>query len=292
VATFLRSLAVLVAFQSTALLVLVAAGRGRGRVVCLIAGVLLAVLAAMRRVPLDLAILMAGAAIAGWSVEGFVRRGRGLMACAGVGLLPILVATGIGFAGSDPGAAWTELRSQVETMAGVSARDSVLVAPEDVLLRERQQRLARQAANWTLRLLPAELFGFFALQVLVMIVVAGRMAVRRGFRTAVLPVSAWRVPFASVWFLAVGLALLAVRQSAAVTLGANLAGAATVLLAVQGAAVLLAASERGFGRAARWLVLGLFVVTALPFVIVLAALVGLVDQWVDFRRLRFAGSDS
>lgn len=291
-ATFLRSLAVLAAFQSTALLVLTASGRGRGRTALVVVGAALVVLVAARSLPVDLAVLLAGAGISAWAIERSVRGGRGLIVAASAGLLPVLTATAIGWLGSDPVGTWTELRAQVETMAGVTPRDSTAVAPEDALLREKQQRLARQAANWTLRLLPAELFAFYLLQVLVMVVVAGRLAVRRGIPVLVLPASSWRVPFATVWCLAIGLGFLVVRHSTAVTIGANLAGVATVLLAVQGAAVLLAASERGFGRAARWLVLGLFVLTALPFVMVLAALIGLADQWVDFRRLRLAGPDS
>ena len=291
-AVFLRSLAVLAAFQSTALLVLTASGRGRGRWALVAIGVALGVLVAARALPADLALLLAGAGLSAWGIDRAVRDRRGLIVAAGVGLFPPLIATTIGWLSSDPVGTWIELRAQVETMAGVAPRDSTTIAPEEALLREKQQRLARQAANWTLRLLPAELFAFYLLQVLVLIVVAGRMALRRGVSVSVLPASSWRVPFATVWCLAIGLGCLAVRHSTAVTVGANLASVATVLLAVQGAAVLLAASERGLGRAARWLVLGLFVLTALPFVLVLAALIGLADQWVDFRRLRLAGSDS
>jgi hypothetical protein len=291
-ATFLRSLAVLAAFQSTALLVLTASGRGRGRWALVAVGVALVVLVAARALPVDLALLLASAALSAWAIERTVRARRGLIVVASAGLLPVLTATAIGWLSSDPIGTWNDLRAQVETMAGVTPRDSIAVAPEDAILREKQQRLAKQAANWTLRLLPAELFAFYLLQVLVMVVVAGRLAARRGVQVMVLPASSWRVPFASVWCLAIGLGFLAVRHSTAVTIGANLACVATALLAVQGAAVLLAASERGFGRAARWLVLGLFVLTALPFVMVLAALIGLADQWVDFRRLRLAGSDS
>jgi len=290
--TFLRSLAVLAAFQSTALLVLTAAGRGRGRWALGAVALVLGALLAAQVLPVGLALLLASAAASAWGIDRTVRGGRGLLAAASAGLIPVLTATAIGWLGSDPARSWTELQAQVETMAGVTARDSTAVAPEDVLLRERQTRLATQAANWTLRLLPAELFAFYLLQVLVMIVVAGRMAQRREVAIAVLPASAWRVPFATVWCLAIGLACLVAGQPIAVTIGANVATAAIVLLAVQGAAVLLAASERGFGRAARWLVLGLFVLTALPFVVVLAALIGLADQWLDFRRLRLAGSDS
>ncbi len=289
---FLRSLVVLAAFQSTALLVLTAAGRGRGRWALGALALALAALLAARVLPVSLALLLSGAAASAWGIDRAVRSGRGLLVALSVGLFPLLAATAIGWLGSDPERSWTELRAQVETMAGVTPRDSIPVAPEDVLLRERQVRLATQAANWTLRLLPAELFAFYLLQVLVMIVVSGRMAQRRAVAIAVLPASSWRVPFATVWCLAIGLACLVAGIPAAVTIGANVAGAAIVLLAVQGTAVLLAASERGFGRAARWLVLGLFVLTALPFLVVLAALIGLADQWVDFRRLRLAGSDS
>lgn len=291
-AIFLRSLVVLAAFQSTALLVLTAAARGHGRWALGAVALLVSVLAVTGVLPVSFALLLAGAAASAWGIDRTVRGGRTLWVAAGTGLIPVLAATAIGWLASDPAGSWVELRSQVESMAGVTARDSIAIAPEDALLRERQTRLATRAATWTLRLLPAELFAFYLLQVLVMIVVAGRMARRRNLPVAVLPAAAWRVPFATVWCLAIGLAGLALGNSAAVIVGANVAGAAMVLLAVQGAAVLLAASERGFGRAAQWLVLGLFVLTALPFLVVLAALIGLADQWVDFRRLRLAGPDS
>jgi uncharacterized protein YybS (DUF2232 family) len=135
-------------------------------------------------------------------------------------------------------------------------------------------------------LLPAEILAMAMLQVLPLVIVAGRSRQRAGGTVAVLPVSHWQVPFPSVWGLAIGLALLATRSEVARIAGANVVCVVAVGLAIQGLAVLWSWLERGLPPPARALLLGSLVLAAWPFLVVALALIGTADLWVDFRRLR------
>ncbi|MHB8078604.1 MAG: DUF2232 domain-containing protein [Candidatus Krumholzibacteriia bacterium] len=99
----------------------------------------------------------------------------------------------------------------------------------------------------------------------------------------------WRLPFYVVWILVAGLALVAIRVGPAARAGANLIVVAAVLCSVQGLAVMAGLLHRA---APPWLqaVLGLLALLLMaPLLVPAAAMLGLMDQWLDFRRLAAAG---
>ncbi len=102
------------------------------------------------------------------------------------------------------------------------------------------------------------------------------------------PFSRWRLPFYLVWALIFGLGLMLTRMPYAADGGLNLALLAASLLSIQGIAVQFFVTGRIFSRPARvvyWTVMGtLFVLLVLAS----GALLGLIDQWADLRRLNAA----
>ena len=105
------------------------------------------------------------------------------------------------------------------------------------------------------------------------------------------PFSHWRLPFYLVWLLVAGLGLLLTRAPYLATAGLNLALLAACVLSVQGIAVQVHVTNRllsKMGRVLYWLVMGIFFA---PLVLASGAVIGLVDQWVDLRRLQAAPED-
>jgi len=102
----------------------------------------------------------------------------------------------------------------------------------------------------------------------------------------VAPLSLWRLPDAAVWFLVAGLALVVTRDARVTPVGINLAASVGLAFALQCFAVVqvfLTSSGMTPG-----LVTLLFVFVALamwPILPVGCAGVGLMDVWLDFRRL-------
>ena len=290
----LRTIGTLAAFQLLALAVVLAGRRRRSTAMAL--GLLAAIASfGLALQQFDPAATWAGAVIAGWIVERGMRRGAGLGTLSLAGSAPVVLATLLTLVGTDPQASWAELRTQVDTLAGVqgaapdslAAPDSTL-APEDRARAERTQEMARLAARWALRLLPVEIAVFAWVQVLIVIASARRVAVASGRRVRLPRPSQWQVPFAWIWALAGGLALVATRQDALVTAGFNVVAMASAVLAVQGAAVLWAAVERSPSPFARAMLLAALALAAWPLFAGGLALVGAADLWMDFRRLRSA----
>lgn len=121
----------------------------------------------------------------------------------------------------------------------------------------------------------------------------GRWLACRGGRGGAVPnwtvPREWRLPFYVVWILVAGLALVAIRGEPATRAGVNLIVVAAALCAVQGLAVMAGLLHRA---APPWLqaVLGLVALLLMaPLLVPAAALLGLMDQWLDFRRLAAAG---
>lgn len=289
----LRSLGVLAAFQLLAAAVVAAGVRGSAGRVTLAALVVLAAAGVALR-SFDPVAHFAGAIVAGWVVFVGARRQAGLGRISALATLPVLVATGLTLAGTTPRQSWAELRSQVDAVAGVDSLSAAApgISPEERMMRERYQVVARSAAQWAMRLLPAEIVVFGWMQVLVVM-----MGARRILRNAQLHVafgrpSEWRVPFGWIWVLAAGLGLAATRQSWAVTLGLNVVALVIAVLAMQGGAVTLAALERGSSPVARIVLLVIAGVAAWPLFVGGLALLGAADLWVDFRRVRTPASGS
>jgi len=289
----LRSLGVLIAFQLLAVAVVAAGVRGvAGRLTLVGLAVLAGIGIALRG--FDPVAHFAGAMVAGWLVSFGARRGSGLGRVSMLATVPVLVATALTLAGSSPRQSWAELRSQVAVVAGVDSLATLApgISPEERVVRERYQTVARSAAQWALRLLPAEIVVFGWMQVLVVVMSARRILRNAHVHVAFGRLSEWRVPFGWIWVLAAGLALVVTRQSWAVTLGFNVVVLVIAVLAMQGGAVTMAALERGSAPVARMVLLVVAAVAAWPLFVGGLAILGAADLWVDFRRLRTPASGS
>lgn len=177
-----------------------------------------------------------------------------------------------------------ELRRQLET--GPLAE----MEPED---QAATRAVMDDALDGTLtvvrRFWPALLAGGFMIQA-ALFLVCGRGLARLIDPTVPRPTAGsfhrWRAPFASVWVLIGGLALSLVGSGGAAMIGWNVVLAAALLLMVQGLAVqhwLIRQALPPAGQILFWVVgVALFA----PVMIGGGALVGLVDQWWDLRRLQ------
>ena len=100
------------------------------------------------------------------------------------------------------------------------------------------------------------------------------------------PFSHWRVPFYLVWILVLGVGLMLTRAQYLATAGLNLVLLSACVLSVQGIAVQFHVTNRmlsNMGRLLYWLVMGVFFA---PLILISGVVLGLVDQWVDLRRLQ------
>ena len=98
--------------------------------------------------------------------------------------------------------------------------------------------------------------------------------------------SSWRLPFYLVWLLVAGIGLMLTRAPYLATAGMNLAMFAACVVSVQGIAVQFHVTNRvlsKMGRLFYWLVMGFFFSL---LILISGVALGLVDQWVDLRRLR------
>ena len=99
------------------------------------------------------------------------------------------------------------------------------------------------------------------------------------------------MPFYLVWLLVAGIGMILARQAPLNWLGLNLALLAALVLSVQGLAVQVFVMGRmlsPMGRLMFWTVMGVFFT---PLVIVSGTVLGLADQWLDFRGLDRPDSD-
>lgn len=285
---FLRALAAPALFLIAGCATLFACKRGRGGTVV---GVVLAgsALSAAAMRSFDPLALLAGPTLGAFVIWRGVVSGQGVWRVAIRGLIPVVAAMLLGVVGLHPGEAWQRVQDQVSTWAGPAQTSDE--TPESRALAEEYERLGKAAVRWTMRLLPGEIVVYALTQVLVLVLIAGRWARSAGFVQIVLPMVRWRVRFEVVWVLVLGLALVALRRTPAQVVGLNLVLIAAAPLGIQGLAVLWTWLARGLTRPARWLVLGSFVLTALPFLVAGVVLLGAADMWADFRRLEAAAPD-
>jgi hypothetical protein len=135
--------------------------------------------------------------------------------------------------------------------------------------------------------LPTVIFAWLALLVQLAERMARRLAelVRRPLLPSP-PFALWRLPDGAVWLFVLGLGLVAARDDSARPVGVNLAAAVGIGFALQGLAVVKwFLAGQGMSPA---LVVLMFAFTSLllgPVVPLAAAGVGLMDQWLDFRKL-------
>ncbi len=153
-----------------------------------------------------------------------------------------------------------------------------LVQEEQMLddLFETVHRLFPGAVALSLLLQAAVTFGL----VWVLIRVLGLAPVLRGFP----PFVRWRLPFLVVWVLAAAVGLMIIPLPWWPAAGSNLVMVVTAMLAVQGAALQWHMSATGVPMLLRLFFAFMAGMLFLPLV-----LLGLADQWMDFRKLEIEG---
>lgn len=148
---------------------------------------------------------------------------------------------------------------------------------------ESEKRQYREAADLTRKFLPAMMgmgIGGMAGIILAMAwVLAKTLGLDLGQRSWP-PFGRWRLPFYMVWVLVVGLGLFITRQPHVATAGLNVALIVGTLMSVQGAAVQWEMTRGKMGLIVRILYLLVAGFIFLPLVVL-----GLADQWLDFRKL-------
>jgi hypothetical protein len=197
-----------------------------------------------------------------------------------------------------PGAAWVALETPVESALAAEAERARTVLAESLpadmdpaeraaAAAEQEKRLAevtRVAATIWPGCLALGLAGIAA-GLLGVVGGGARLAVRwRGLRPLP-PFPCWRMPFYLVWILAAGLVLIVTRRPPLTGAGVNTVLFAATFLAIQGVAVQAFVVGRVAGPRWQWLywlVAGLFFA---PLVLASGLLLGLVDQWLDVRRI-------
>ncbi|MCK9994779.1 MAG: DUF2232 domain-containing protein [Candidatus Krumholzibacteria bacterium] len=105
------------------------------------------------------------------------------------------------------------------------------------------------------------------------------------------PFSRWRLPFYLVWLLVLGVGMMLTRAPYVATAGLNLTLLAAGILSVQGIAVQVHVTNlmlSKMGRIVYWVVMGTFFVL---LILISGIVLGLVDQWVDLRRLKVRHDD-
>lgn len=121
--------------------------------------------------------------------------------------------------------------------------------------------------------------------ILVLVWLAGRTLGRTPIGWRFGSFSRCRLPFYLVWMLVIGLGLMLTRLPAWGDWGLNLALFAALILSIQGIAVQVFVIGRMLspvGRLVFWTMMGVFFP---PLVIASGVILGLADQWLDFRRL-------
>ncbi len=167
-----------------------------------------------------------------------------------------------------------------------AARSAAPAGDENAVARA--EAAVGAAGKFIRQVWPALLALGLLLNAAVMTLVGRWVAMRAGAtgeRRAWPPAREWRIPFGVVWLLAVGIALVITRSPLTMRAGLNCAVLAAALCSVQGAAVaggLLHGRVPGWGQG---LLALLALLTMAPLVVTVAAVIGLMDQWVDFRRL-------
>lgn len=120
---------------------------------------------------------------------------------------------------------------------------------------------------------------------LVLVWLAGRTLGRTRIGWRFGSFSRCRLPFYLVWVLVVGLGLMLTRRPELSGWGLNLALLAALILSIQGIAVQVFVIGRMLspvGRLVFWTLMGVFFP---PLVVASGVILGVADQWLDFRRL-------
>jgi len=213
---------------------------------------------------------VAGAGVVlGYAARGRLGRGRALVLAA----LPLTTALAASAFTSERAALEQELTRWVEREAAGSSDPEVQAA----------------MAGWLIGLVPASAALVSFLLVLAAYGVAVRVFPRCGLRVERLaPLAALALPFWVVWSFAAALLAAVVGRAVGwrwlLLLGVNLALVHGVAFFVQGLAVGRNVLRERMVPAGMQVMLAALTVIMMPFTIA-AVVIGLLDQWLDFRRL-------
>lgn len=260
-----------------------AAFPGRALVVAGGVAVLLAALLEPGPMIAQAAVNMAAGLGAGWALRRRLRPDAALVLCAGI-LVPMTV--------------WSVRQVGVAEQMALLRQDMTTVIesriPESATPQQRQEVLDRElkkldaVLDVLTRIYPAMLAVGLLTQALLILGlvwmsarITGGLTQGRRFGSF----ARFRVPFGVVWLFIAGLGLIVTRAEPAATVGLNLALLAALVLSIQGIAVQVEVLGRMLSPAGRmmyWLVMGMFFA---PLVVAAGVLLGLADQWLDFRKL-------
>lgn len=227
-----------------------------------------------------------------WPVAGFVLAG----VAAGLALgfrWRLDLAVGVVLLALAPNFAWQvsqyPVDQQYRQMAAqyLEARREMLAGTADPkqieLTLEAERRQQEKLIEVSLKILPSALgLGVAGLagMLLALVWLAARLLGLPTGPPRLPPFGRWRLPFYLVWALVAGLGLFITRQSVLADAGLNVALAVVTLLSLQGAAVQWEMTGRNLGLVVRVIYLLVAGFLFLPLV-----LLGLADQWLDFRKL-------
>jgi len=187
-----------------------------------------------------------------------------------------------------PGEQFSQLTEQY-----IEARREMLAGTADprqielTLAAEREQY--EQLAETARKIFPAVMGSGIAGMAGILLALVWLTARALGLGTGLSPwppFGRWRFPFYLVWSLVAGLGLVITRMPLPETVGINIVVIAVSLLGIQGAAVQWEMTGRTMNiwlRTAYLLVAG--------FIFLPLVLLGLADQWLDFRKLEASSGD-
>ncbi|MFO7654769.1 MAG: DUF2232 domain-containing protein [Candidatus Krumholzibacteriia bacterium] len=239
----------------------------------------------------DIALPVVGHAAAGLlAALGLLRAwpANRIVGAVALALAPAVVAVAL----EQPVADVLALESDRARSAAAERLPSQMTAAErEAALREYDERMADVVAMAG-RIWPGVLaLGLLAVAAGIVAVTAAALRWLGGWGGG-LPWSRfarWRLPFYLVWVLAAGLVMILTRQGVVFVAGVNAILVTAALLAVQGIAVQVHVIGRMVGPRGQvvfWIAAGLFFA---PLVVASGALLGLLDQWLDIRRLDAGG---
>jgi hypothetical protein len=145
---------------------------------------------------------------------------------------------------------------------------------------------ATEAWVWLVRhVLPTLLFGWSTALVAIGVLLARRLGRAVGRPLPGPALARFRLPEGAVWFLLIGLALIASRRPELTASGVNLALCMGLGYCLQGIAVVdFALLARGFQPGVIWILFLFVAFFALPLLVLTTTGLGLADVWLDWRQ--------
>ncbi len=181
----------------------------------------------------------------------------------------------------------TELITGEEARQLASFRAMTLDPDQRLAVEQLVAASTRAELEIAKNVLPTVIFVWLALLVQLAERMARRLAelVRRPLLPPA-PFATWRMPDGAIWLLVLGLGLVAARDPSVGPVGLNLSAAVGIGFALQGLAVFKwFMTGQGMSPGLVVLMMSFAALLLGPVLPMAAAGVGLMDQWLDFRRL-------